>query len=52
MTDQCKAALMIAGQHYPCQTPAPHDGWAHTNVDAEAVWASDRDPLPGMAEAS
>ena len=51
----CPAALDIAGKHYPCQQMeqmAPgsenHDGWAHSNRDAQAIWASDRDPIPGM----
>ena len=51
----CPAALNIAGEHYPCQQMeqmAPgsenHDGWAHSNRDADAIWASDRDPVPGM----
>jgi hypothetical protein len=45
---QCPAALNIQGEHFPCHEPAPHEGWAHRNSDAEAIWASDRDPLPGM----
>ena len=44
----CPAALDIKGEHYPCDSPAPHDGWAHSNRAAEAIWASDRDPVPGM----
>ena len=53
MSDEtCKAALNIAGEHYPCDWPTDangrHDGWAHTNKAAEAIWASDRDPVPGM----
>jgi hypothetical protein len=48
----CPASLMIRGEHFPCQTlsqmatldgsPATsHDGWAHSNSDAEAIWSSD-----------
>ena len=51
----CPAALNIKGDHFPCQTMqdmAPgsvnHDGWAHSNRDAEAIWASGLDPIPGM----
>lgn len=51
----CPAALNIAGEHYPCQQmdqmaegSTGHDGWAHSNRDAEAIWASDLDPVPGM----
>lgn len=55
MSAECKAALNIKGEHFPCQTMrymAPgstsHDGWAHSNRDADAVWVSHRDPIPGM----
>ena len=41
----CPAALNIKGEHFPCQQMehmAPgsegHDGWAHSNRDAEAIW--------------
>lgn len=51
----CPAALNIAGEHYPCQQMeqmAPgslsHDGWAHSNRDAQAIWVSNLDPVPGM----
>ena len=51
----CPAALNIAGEHFPCQQMehmAPgsvgHDGWPHSNRDAEAIWCSDRDPIPGL----
>lgn len=51
----CPAALNIAGEHYPCQQmehmepgSKNHDGWAHSNRDAEAIWCSDRDPIPQM----
>lgn len=39
------AALNIMGEHFPCQQmdqmsadSATHDGWAHSNRDAEAIW--------------
>lgn len=46
----CPSALNIKGEHFPCQTlrdmatldgsPATnHDGWAHSNSDAEAIWS-------------
>ena len=38
-------ALNIMGEHFPCQqmdqmTPesTSHEGWAHSNRDAEAIW--------------
>ena len=37
----CKAALNVAGQHYPCAEPAGHSGWPHANPDARAIWSSD-----------
>ena len=55
MSEHCTAALNIKGEHFPCQTMeqmAPgstgHDGWAHSNSEADAIWASGRDPIPGM----
>lgn len=46
---RCEAVLNIKGEHFPCQTlsymvdadgtPATsHEGWAHSNADAEAIW--------------
>lgn len=39
------AALIIMGEHFPCQQmdqmsadSTTHDGWAHSNRDAEAIW--------------
>lgn len=45
-TGTCKAALMIKGEHFPCdwQYTSPdgtHKGWAHTNKRAEAIWSND-----------
>ena len=40
-TAVCTAALNIKGEHFACDNPQPHDGWAHSNRAAEAIWASD-----------
>lgn len=47
----CPSALNIKGEHFPCQQMehmAPgstsHDGWAHSNRDAEAIWTNDSGP--------
>lgn len=44
----CPAALNIKGEHFPCQQmdqmtegSVGHDGWAHSNRDAEAIWIDD-----------
>lgn len=41
----CTSALMIRGKHYPCDAmnemregSTSHDGWAHSNKEAEAIW--------------
>lgn len=34
----CTGGLTIKGEHFPCDMVAPHDGWGHSNKDAEAVW--------------
>jgi hypothetical protein len=38
----CKSSLNIKGEHFPCDWPTDangkHDGWAHTNKAAQAVW--------------
>lgn len=54
-TYRCPAALNIAGEHFPCQQmdhmaegSEGHDGWAHSNREAQAIWCSDIDPVPGM----
>jgi hypothetical protein len=45
----CAAALNLKGQHYPCDWPSDddgkHDGWAHANSAAGAVWCSPTDKL-------
>jgi hypothetical protein len=41
MMSECKAAVFIKGGYYRCDMTPPHDGWAHGNKDAEAVWYSD-----------
>ena len=35
---QCEGTLIIKGESFPCDNVAPHDGWAHGNKDAEAIW--------------
>lgn len=44
----CPAALSIMGEHFPCQQmeqmlpgSTDHNGWAHSNRDAEALWIDD-----------
>lgn len=51
----CRASLNIAGQHYRCtqmthmaEGSENHDGWGHSNEDADAIWVSDLDPVPGV----
>lgn len=48
----CSAVLNIEGRHYPCTQmkhmlagSENHDGWAHSNDEAQAIWVSDRDPI-------
>jgi hypothetical protein len=36
--ESCPGALTIRGEHFPCDMMAPHDGWGHSNKEAEAVW--------------
>lgn len=50
----CPSGLMIKGEHYPCDAmdgmaegSTSHDGWAHSNKKAEAIWGDpnhDRKP--------
>jgi len=39
----CRGVLMIAGEHFACDWPVDengkHDGWAHANKQAGAIWA-------------
>lgn len=41
---ECKAALNIKGEHFPCDWPTDdngrHDGWGHSNKEAQAIWCS------------
>lgn len=37
----CKAVLNIKGDLYLCDITAPHPGWSHANLDAQAYWCSD-----------
>lgn len=34
----CTGALTIAGASYSCDLTAPHDGWGHSNKEAQAIW--------------
>lgn len=36
--DQCISALMVAGEFFQCDLAEEHDGWAHMNKKAEAIW--------------
>lgn len=42
----CPGALNLRGEHFPCDWPTDprgrHDGWGHTNKDAQALWRDDR----------
>lgn len=49
----CHAALMIKGEHFWCDNPAPHPGWPHGSTAAEAVWRGEgaaEDPAAAWAE--
>lgn len=35
----CEGVLNIRGEHFECDNPAPHHGWAHGNKAAQAIWA-------------
>lgn len=35
----CRGHLNIKGEAFACDLTAPHDGWAHSNRRAEAVWS-------------
>ena len=34
----CPGALAQAGEVYPCELHPEHDGWAHSNHEAGAIW--------------
>jgi hypothetical protein len=34
----CPGSLSIAGEGYRCDMVAPHEGWAHANKEAQAIW--------------
>lgn len=50
---ECRAALHIKGEHFPCDHPGghPHTPWAHSNKDAQAIWGShdEVEAMPGPA---
>jgi hypothetical protein len=33
--------LNLRGEHYQCEQAGPHQGWAHDNAAANAVWAAE-----------
>ena len=34
----CSGVLIIKGESFGCEMVAPHNGWAHANKKAEAIW--------------
>lgn len=34
----CPGVLGIEGEVYPCELHPEHDGWAHSNGEAKAIW--------------
>lgn len=45
---KCKAVLLILEWQYPCEYHAPHEGLAHCNSDAGAMWTGDDDEPPEL----
>lgn len=46
------AVLNVAGEHFPCETmdqmsedSVTHEGWAHSNQAAQAIWSKDEGAL-------
>jgi hypothetical protein len=39
----CSGVLIIKGESFGCEMVAPHDGWAHANKKAEAIWGEGKD---------
>lgn len=37
-TTTCKSSLNVAGEHFSCELDKPHDGLAHSNKKAQAIW--------------
>ena len=35
---QCDHVISIAGASYRCDLAVEHDGWPHSNTEAEALW--------------
>lgn len=48
---KCPAALNKAGRHFDCdwQGHVPHDGWQHSNSEAQALWTDDRYQFPAAS---
>ncbi|AYQ98672.1 hypothetical protein SEA_RIPARIAN_101 [Mycobacterium phage Riparian] len=34
----CTGGLTLGGLFYPCELNTPHDGWGHSNKEAQAIW--------------
>jgi hypothetical protein len=39
----CYGVLSVKGEHFQCDMDAPHQGLAHSNKKAEAIWCSDEE---------
>ena len=35
---RCDGGLVIAGEHFQCDYAEDHEGWAHSNKKAQALW--------------
>jgi hypothetical protein len=35
---RCEGALAIGGEVFKCELHQDHNGWAHSNREAEAIW--------------
>lgn len=38
MSKRCHGVLIIKGEAYACDLAIEHNGWAHSNKEAEAIW--------------
>lgn len=47
---ECKAVLNIRGEHFQCDMDAPHDGWGHSNRNAEALWLGADERVPAKPD--
>jgi len=37
-TEPCPAAVMVKGEHCPCDEGLGHTGWPHGNTEHQLVW--------------